>query len=105
MPYAGLKPIHAVRRPRPQPSRPQAYGGLDGRVKPGNLVMVTVDALDQRQLPGRVRSVSLELRKNADGDDHYPTIVDLELPPPDVRVGITVRVAFVEWCGDPRPPA
>jgi ABC-type lipoprotein export system ATPase subunit len=67
-----------------------------GRVKPGKAVMVTVDALDQLQLRGRVRSVSLEPRKNADGDDHYPTIIDLEFPPLELRIGMTVRVAFVE---------
>jgi ABC-type lipoprotein export system ATPase subunit/biotin carboxyl carrier protein len=67
-----------------------------GRVKPGNMVLVTVDALDQRQLRGRIRSVSLEPRPNADGDDAYPTIIDLELPPPELRIGMSVRVAFVQ---------
>jgi putative ABC transport system ATP-binding protein len=67
-----------------------------GRVKPGNAVQVTIDALGQLQLRGLVRSVSLEPRKNDDGDDHYPTIVDLELPPLELRIGMTVRVAFVE---------
>jgi putative ABC transport system ATP-binding protein len=67
-----------------------------GRVKPGKAVLVTVDALDQLQLRGRVRSVSLEPRKNDDGDDHYPTVIDLELPPLELRSGMTVRVAFVE---------
>jgi multidrug efflux pump subunit AcrA (membrane-fusion protein) len=67
-----------------------------GRVSPGKMVLVTVDALDQRQLRGRIRSVSLEPRKNADGDDHYPTIIDLELPPRELRIGMSVRVAFVE---------
>jgi multidrug efflux pump subunit AcrA (membrane-fusion protein) len=67
-----------------------------GRVRPGKMVLVTVDALDQRQLRGRVRSVSLEPRRGPDGDDHYPTIVDLEFPPLELRIGMTVRVAFVE---------
>jgi hypothetical protein len=67
-----------------------------GRVRPGKTVMVTVDALDQRQLRGRVRSVSLEPRRGPDGDDHYPTTVDLEFPPLELRIGMTVRVAFVE---------
>jgi putative ABC transport system ATP-binding protein len=66
------------------------------RVRPGKAVQVTVDALDQAVLRGRVRSVALEPRRSPDGDDHYPTIVDLELPPIDLRVGMTVRVAFVE---------
>jgi hypothetical protein len=38
----------------------------------------------------------LEPRKNDDGDDHYPTVIDLELPPLELRSGMTVRVAFVE---------
>jgi putative ABC transport system ATP-binding protein len=67
-----------------------------GRVQAGRTVMVVVDALDQYQLRGRVRSVSLEPRRNADGDDHYPTIIDLEFPPPAVRIGMTVRVTFSE---------
>jgi len=67
-----------------------------GRVKPGNVVLVTVDALNQRQLQGWVRSVALEPRSNADGDDHYPTVIDLEAPPPELRSGMTVRVGFVQ---------
>ena len=48
-----------------------------GRVAPGNMVLVTVDALDQRQLRGRVRSVSLEPRRRPGrrrslSDDHRP---------------------------------
>ena len=66
------------------------------RVRPGRAVMVTVDALDQHQLRGRIRSVSLEPRRGPDGDDHYPTVIDLELPPLDLRIGMTVRVTFVE---------
>ena len=66
------------------------------RVRPGRAVTVTVDALDQSQLRGRVRSVSLEPRRGDDGDDHYPTIIDLELPPLELRIGMTVRVTFVE---------
>jgi putative ABC transport system ATP-binding protein len=67
-----------------------------GRVRPGQAVVVTVDALDRLVLRGRVRSVSLEPRQGTDGDDHYPTVIDLETAPPDLRVGMTVRVAFVE---------
>ena len=67
-----------------------------GRVRPGKAVLITVDALDQRQLRGRVRTVALEPRRGADGDDHYPTVIDLEVPPTDLRVGMSVRVAFVE---------
>jgi putative ABC transport system ATP-binding protein len=67
-----------------------------GRVKPGKMVMVTVDALNQLQIRGRVRSVALEPRHDPDGDDHYPTIIGLELPPPELRIGMSVRVAFVE---------
>jgi ABC-type lipoprotein export system ATPase subunit len=67
-----------------------------GRVHPGRAVIVTIDALDQRQVRGRIRSVSLEPRRNEDGDDHYPTVIDLEFPPLELRSGMTVRVAFVE---------
>ena len=67
-----------------------------GRVHQGRAVRVTIDALDQRQLRGRIRSVSLEPRRGADGDDHYPTVIDLESLPLDLRIGMTVRVAFVE---------
>jgi len=67
-----------------------------GRVQEGRPVLVTIDALDQMQLRGRVRTVSLEPRRNADGDDHYPTVIDLESSPPALRIGMTVRVTFVE---------
>ena len=66
------------------------------RVHPGRAVVVTIDALDQHQVRGRIRSVSLEPRRGPDGDDHYPTVIDLELAPLELRSGMTVRVAFIE---------
>jgi hypothetical protein len=40
--------------------------------------------------------VSLEPRKNDDGDDHYLTVIDLDQSPQGLKIGMTVRVAFVE---------
>ena len=40
--------------------------------------------------------MSLEPRLGPDGDDHYPTVIDLELPPMELRSGMAVRVTFTE---------
>ncbi|MCC7366940.1 MAG: ATP-binding cassette domain-containing protein [Chloroflexi bacterium] len=62
------------------------------RIRTGQSVTVTVDAIEGRELRGRVRSVALRSERDADGDLHYPVIVDLDWTPPDLRAGMTVRV-------------
>ena len=64
------------------------------RIRPGQPVTVTVDAIEGRELHGRVRTVALRSQETADGDDHYPVVVDLDWSPPEIRPGMTVRVHF-----------
>ena len=65
-------------------------------IRPGQPVTVTVDAIEGRELRGRVRTVALRSQETEDGDDHYPVVVDLDWAPPDLRAGMTVRVHFPE---------
>jgi HlyD family secretion protein len=62
------------------------------RVRPGQLLALTVDALDGQELLARVHSVALELEHDRNGDEHYPIVLDLVDPPPDLRPGMTVRL-------------
>lgn len=62
------------------------------RIRVGQAVTVTVDAIEGRELRGRVRSIALRSERDAEGDLHYPVIVDLDWTPPDLRSGMTVRV-------------
>jgi putative ABC transport system ATP-binding protein len=69
---------------------------LVAQIRPGQAVTVTVDAIEGRELRGRVRTVALRSEKTAEGDDHYPVTVDLDWAPPELRAGMTVRVHFPE---------
>jgi HlyD family secretion protein len=62
------------------------------RVRLGQLLPLTVDALDGREVLGRVYSAALELQGDSSGDEHYPIVLDLVDPPPDLRPGMTVRL-------------
>jgi HlyD family secretion protein len=62
------------------------------RVRPGELLTVTVDALDGQEVLARVYSVALELQADSNGDEHYPIVLDVVDPPPDLRPGMTVRL-------------
>jgi multidrug resistance efflux pump len=70
---------------------------LVSRVAPGGRVTLTIPALDNRQLRGIVRSVALRPEPGAGSteSDTYPTVVDItDAIPPDLRVGMRVRLAF-----------
>ncbi|MGE3908940.1 MAG: ATP-binding cassette domain-containing protein [Chloroflexota bacterium] len=64
------------------------------RIRQGQAVTVTIDAIEGRELQGRVRSVALGPERTDEGDLHYPVIVDLDWTPQDLRAGMTVRVHF-----------
>lgn len=66
-----------------------------GSVRPGQVVRLHIDAL-RRDLTGLVRSVALEPRTTLAGDEHYPVIIDLLEQVPELRVGMTARIAFGE---------
>ena len=43
-----------------------------------------------------MRSVALEPQPAASGGQHYPVVIDLAELPPELRSGMTVRLAFDE---------
>jgi biotin carboxyl carrier protein len=67
---------------------------LIAQIRRGQPVAVRVDALDQRVLQGYVRSTSLEPQPAPNGGQHYPVVIDLAEIPPELRSGMTVRLAF-----------
>jgi multidrug efflux pump subunit AcrA (membrane-fusion protein) len=69
---------------------------LIAQVRQGQPVAVRVEALDQRVLQGYVRSAALVPRPAPSGGQHYPVVIDLAELPPELRSGMTVRVAFDE---------
>jgi hypothetical protein len=69
---------------------------LIGQLRVGQLVTLTVDALDQRQLIGYVRRVTLEPQPTSGGDEHYPTVIELVEQVPELRPGMTVRLRLGE---------
>lgn len=64
-------------------------------ISKGQAATITVDALDQRVLQGYVRTISLQQQTSPGGDQHYPVTIDLVAVPPDLRIGMTVRIEFV----------
>jgi len=69
---------------------------LIGHVRPGQTVGLSIDALDRRELTGRILSVALQPQTNATGDQHYPVSIDLGGTAPDLRPGMSVRITFPE---------
>jgi multidrug efflux pump subunit AcrA (membrane-fusion protein) len=66
---------------------------LIAEVHRGQMVSVLIDALGW-ELPGQVRSVSIEPTRSSAGDDHYPVTVDLLESPAELRPGMNVRLRF-----------
>lgn len=69
---------------------------LIAHVRKGQLVPMTVDALDGQEVQGYVRSVALELQPQDNGDEHYPVVLDLVDVPAALRPGMVVRVHLPE---------
>jgi len=69
---------------------------LIGHVRPGQTVALSIDALDRRELTGRILTVALQPQTNATGDQHYPVTIDLGGTTPDLRPGMSVRITFPE---------
>ena len=63
------------------------------RVKVGQPVNVTVDALGQ-EIPGRVARIAVQASVIG-GDVVYTVLVDLDDPPPDLRWGMSVEVEIL----------
>jgi multidrug efflux pump subunit AcrA (membrane-fusion protein) len=69
---------------------------LIAHVGKGQLLTMTVDALDGRELQGYVSSVALELQSIGTGDEHYPIALDRVDVPGSIRPGMVVRVHLPE---------
>jgi biotin carboxyl carrier protein len=67
---------------------------LIGHVQPGQSVTLQIEALDRRELTGRVSTVALQPQTTPGGDQHYPVTIDLGGKPPDLRPGMSVRIAL-----------
>jgi multidrug resistance efflux pump len=69
---------------------------LIGHVRPGQTPALQIEALDRRELTGRVRTVALQPQSTTAGDQHYPVTIDLGGQQPDLRPGMSVRITFSE---------
>jgi biotin carboxyl carrier protein len=67
---------------------------LIGHVRPGQNVSLQIEALDRRELTGRVRTVALQPQSTPGGDQHYPVTIDLGGSVADLRPGMSVRITF-----------
>jgi multidrug efflux pump subunit AcrA (membrane-fusion protein) len=67
---------------------------LVGQIRRGQPVTLQIDALERRDLRGRVRTVAPQPQTSATGDEHYPVVIDLEEPAPGLRIGMTARITF-----------
>jgi hypothetical protein len=66
---------------------------LISHVRPGDAVILEVEALDRRPLNGHVQTVGLQPQTNSAGDQQYPVTIDLGSQA-DLRPGMTVRVTL-----------
>jgi multidrug efflux pump subunit AcrA (membrane-fusion protein) len=66
---------------------------LISHVHPGQSVALEIDALNGRELTGRVQTVSLQPQTTSAGDQQYPVTIDLGGTPPDLRPGMSVRIS------------
>jgi biotin carboxyl carrier protein len=70
---------------------------LIGHVRPSQSVALQIEALDRRELMGRVRTVAPQPQSTPGGDQQYPVTIDLGgTPPADLRPGMSVRISFPE---------
>jgi multidrug efflux pump subunit AcrA (membrane-fusion protein) len=67
---------------------------LISHVHPGDAVTVEIEALDRRQLTGRVETVGLQPQTNSAGDQQYPVTIDLGGSQADLRPGMSVRITL-----------
>ena len=67
-----------------------------GHVRAGQTPMLQIEALERREITGRVRTVAPQPQTTAAGDQHYPVTIDLGGSQPDLRPGMSVRITFSE---------
>jgi HlyD family secretion protein len=69
---------------------------LIGHVRAGQNVAVQIEALDRREVTGRVRTVALQPQATPGGDQHYPVTIDLGGALAELRPGMSVRITLSE---------
>jgi hypothetical protein len=69
---------------------------LIGHVRASQSVALQIEALDRREITGKVRTVALQPQTTAGGDQQYPVTIDLGGAQPDLRPGMSVRITFSE---------
>lgn len=94
VPGAGVVMVADLRRLQVETNDVDEF--LIGRVQPGQSVTLQIEALDRRELTGRVRTVALQPQATPGGDQHYPVTIDPGGIPPDLRPGMSVRVIFAD---------
>jgi biotin carboxyl carrier protein len=92
IPGAGVVMVADLRRLQVETNDVDEF--LIGHVQSGQSVTLQIDALDRRELTGRVRTVALQPQTTPGGDQHYPLTIDLNTTPPDLRPGMSVRITF-----------
>ena len=92
VPGAGVVLVADLRRLQVETNDVDEF--LIGHVQPGQSVTLEIEALDRRELTGRVRTVALQPQPTPGGDQHYPVTIDLGGTPPDLRPGMSVRITF-----------
>jgi len=69
---------------------------LIGHVRAGQNVALQIEALDRRELTGRVRTVALQPQSTPGGDQHYPVTIGLGGVVAELRPGMSVRITLAE---------
>ena len=69
---------------------------LIGHIRAGQNVALEIEALDRREVTGRVRTVALQPQATPGGDQHYPVTIDLGGALPELRPGMSVRITLAE---------
>jgi multidrug efflux pump subunit AcrA (membrane-fusion protein) len=64
-------------------------------IRRGQRVELLIEALG-REIPGQVRTISIEPVLTSTGDSHYPVKIDLIEQPPELRPGMSVRLRLAE---------
>jgi biotin carboxyl carrier protein len=69
---------------------------LIGHVRAGQTPTLQIEALERREITGRVRTVAPQPQTTPAGDQQYPVTIDLGGSQPDLRPGMSVRITFSE---------
>jgi multidrug efflux pump subunit AcrA (membrane-fusion protein) len=92
VPGAGVLLVADLRRLQVETNDVDEF--LIGHLRTGQSVTLQIEALDRRELTGKVSSVALQPQSTPGGDQHYPVTIDLGGTPPDLRPGMSVRITL-----------